>query len=344
MRGMIRPRNKLGEILIHVFAWIVFFGFSMALIGTGPDSHLALMRMALSFLPLIFLFYGNIFFLIPNLLGKKKVVLYVTTLVGLVTLITYIYLWIQQALNAEFYYDHSWFKLLIINRAILHSMLVLTISISLKITGEWYRTEKLKKELENDKLASELAFLKSQVNPHFLFNNLNSIYSLANKKSDDAPKAIVKLSELMRYMLYDSAESQISLDKEVEHLQNYIDLQKLRLNKETHISFNTKGDLESKKIEPVLLEPFVENAFKHSDSYRKGSSIDINLETKEQQLCFRVENSMSKNGQNKDTHSGIGLQNIKRRLKLLYPDRHQLKISQSGEKFLIELKLQLTND
>jgi len=175
-----------------------------------------------------------------------------------------------------------------------------------------------------------------------LFNNLKSIYSLAIRKSEAAPKAIVMLSEMMRYMLYDSTANHISLSKEVEHLHNYIDLQKLRLKDQEHICFTTSGDLETKNIEPMLLEPFVENAFKHGDIFRKGGNIHIDLRANGSALHFRVSNSFSRNGHVKDKHSGIGLQNIKKRLELLYPDRHRLDIQEKDDHFVVDLKLNLT--
>jgi LytS/YehU family sensor histidine kinase len=198
--------------------------------------------------------------------------------------------------------------------------------------------------MEKEKMLSELAMLKSQINPHVLFNNLNSIYSLSIRKSEETPKAIVMLSELMRYVLYDSSAEQISLDKEVEHLQNYIDLQKIRLKNNRQVTFVTEGELESKKIEPMLLEPFVENAFKHGDIFRKEGNICIRLKAAGKDLHFLVQNTVSLNGHVKDKHSGIGLKNIEKRLELLYPDRHQLNIEQNDDCFKVDLKLRLTHD
>lgn len=329
---------------MHIVGWLLFGVILVFMFGFLPGNYSEAFRVALYIPPLIALFYTNTSILIPRLLAKKRVVLYILTIIGAVVLIIYIHHGIQSLLNAEFYYKHRWFPGIVTQQAFMNSLLVLTVSGGLKMTKEWFRNERMKKEMENEKMASELALLKSQINPHSLFNNLNSIYSLAIKKSEDAPKAIVKLSEMMRYMLYDSNAAQISLGKEVEHLHNYIGLQKLRINRKTQIIFETIGDIDSKMIEPMLLEPFVENAFKHGDVFREQSQINIQLKIAGDQLFFHVENTVTQNGHIKDKHSGIGLKNIEKRLNLLYPDRHQLEIGQGSDKFTVSLKLNLAHD
>lgn len=301
-------------------------------------------RAFLYIIPLIVLFYTNTIVLIPRLLARKKIIPYILAIIGAIVLIIYLYLGIQLLIDAEFYYRNRWVKGIVTGQAIMNSLLVLTVSGGLKMTREWFRNEQLKKEMENEKMVSELALLKSQINPHSLFNNLNSIYSLTIKKSDDAPKAVVKLSEMMRYMLYDSTAEQISLSKEIEHLQNYIDLQKLRINRKTKINFETQGDIETKTIEPMLLEPFVENAFKHGDVFQENSQIDICLKVAGNVLYFTVGNTISQSNHVKHEHSGIGLKNIEKRLALLYPERYCLQIDRASDKFMVSLKLKLSDD
>jgi LytS/YehU family sensor histidine kinase len=222
-------------------------------------------------------------------------------------------------------------------------VLALAISSSLKVTSEWFKNENQKKEMENEKLSSELLFLKSQVNPHFFFNTLNNIYSLANSKSDNAPVAIAKLSQLMRYMLYESNVSLVPLSRELEYLHSYIDLQRLRFRNNIRIDFSIEGAVDDKMIEPMLFIPFVENAFKHGPSLQQNPSIAILLRTFDHQLYFSVENTFEKNGNEyKDKNSGIGLQNIKRRLDLLYPNSHELIVHESKPVFKVELTLTLS--
>lgn len=334
-----KKRNQ--RVIFHILGWILFGTIMILVFGFPLEDAEVVIRLALYIPPLIALFYTNTSLLIPRLLARKKIVAYIFMVIGAVLLIIYTYHGIQILLNARFYYSHGWFPGIVTQQAFMNSLLVLAVSGGLKMTREWFRNERLKNEMENEKMVSELALLKSQINPHSLFNNLNSIYSLAIKKSEDAPKAIVKLSEMMRYMLYDSNAAQISLSKEVEHLYNYIDLQKLRINRKTRINFRTVGDIETKMIEPMLLEPFVENAFKHGDVFQDTSCIDIELKVNDSQLLFYIENTISQGGHVKDKHSGIGFSNIKKRLSLLYPDRHQLEIHQDIDKFSASLKLDL---
>jgi len=329
-------------VLIHIGAWIAFVVLLFVLFGIPINDPEITMRTLLATIPLIILFYSNTSFFIPKLLARKRVIPYILTVIGAVILVILVTHWIERTFNQEFYESRDWYPGIVTSRAILHSLLILTISGSLKMTKEWFRNERLKNEMEKEKMASELAMLKSQINPHFLFNNLNNIYSLAIRKSEAAPKAIVMLSEMMRYMLYDSTADQISLSKEVEHLHNYIDLQKLRLKDNKQVCFSTEGDLETKKIEPMLLEPFVENSFKHGDIFRQGGNIHIDLQVNGSQLHFKVSNTFTRNGHVKDKHSGIGLNNIRKRLELLYPSKHQLDITEKEAHFIVDLKLNLT--
>jgi LytS/YehU family sensor histidine kinase len=215
------------------------------------------------------------------------------------------------------------------------------LSAAVRITMEWFKNERQKKEMEAEKLASELAFLKSQVNPHFLFNILNNICSLARKKSDETENAIIKLSQIMRYMLQDSKDEKVSLEKEIEYLQSYIELQRLRLPEAVRIDFSTVGRPELLSIEPLLLIPFVENAFKHGVSYQDVSEISIRMICRAQALSFVVENHIAKQrGDTTEQGSGIGLKNVMRRLELLYPGKHQLKIRDDGIQYNVELDIQ----
>jgi LytS/YehU family sensor histidine kinase len=222
------------------------------------------------------------------------------------------------------------------------ALFAFAISTAIKITNEWFKAEREKKEMENEKLHSELAFLKSQVNPHFLFNILNNICSLARKKSDNTENAIIQLSRIMRYMLYDSKDEKVSLEKEVEYLQNYIDLQRLRISDSVIINFNIEGNMDGKMVEPMLLIPFVENAFKHGVSYLDESNIDIALKVANGNLHFRVENNrIKKNDDPVQQKSGIGLKNVLRRLELLYPGKHIINIEETIAKYIVNLEISI---
>jgi two-component system, LytTR family, sensor kinase len=225
-------------------------------------------------------------------------------------------------------------------RSSLVTLLIITIGGVLTITKEFFNSEAKKKLLENEKLTSELNFLKSQINPHFLFNTLNNIYSLANKKSDQTELALLKLSQILRYVIYKSPHERVSLEQEITYIKDFIDLNRLRLVQKVKVFFEVKGETDGILLPPMLLIPFIENAFKHGVSYSHLSAINIFLESSDKNIFLRVFNL--KNKSVKDRDSGIGLQNVARRLNLIYPDKHTLTIRDSTETFIVELKIDLS--
>jgi len=226
--------------------------------------------------------------------------------------------------------------------SVLFCFAVLALGTSIKVTESWYENEKQRKEMENQKLGAELSLLKSQINPHFFFNTLNSIYSLAIIKSDRTPEAVIKLSEIMRYIIYDTEHKLVPLSKEVEYIANYIELQRLRLSKHIKVIFKTQLSKEESVIEPLLLLPFVENAFKHGVDNEKGGKIQVLITQSGNTLQLHVENplieepSIEKNGS-----SGIGMNNTLKRLKLLYHDNFSLAAGPAGKTYVIDLVLKL---
>jgi two-component system, LytTR family, sensor kinase len=199
-----------------------------------------------------------------------------------------------------------------------------------------YFKEIQQKELLLQGRQSELSFLRSQINPHFLFNSLNNIYSLAYQRSDRVLPAIAGLSDLLRYMLYDTTEK-VPLEKEAEYIRKYIELQKLRFEQPIQASLHISGETENVLIPPLLLIPFVENAFKHGEFSYGSDGLLMNIYTNEQKLHVLCHNKKGK--QQKDTSGGIGLENVKRRLSLLYPDKHVLLIEDKNDSFTINLEL-----
>ncbi|HEY5826526.1 MAG TPA: histidine kinase, partial [Cyclobacteriaceae bacterium] len=209
----------------------------------------------------------------------------------------------------------------------------------------WYRhqqsamlLEQTAKELEKEKLAAELKLLKSQINPHFLFNTLNNLYALTLNHSSKSPEVVYKLSQLMSYMLYDSNQSEVSLEKEVEYIQNYIALEKIRYSN-LDISMNVFDELKDVRIAPLLILPFVENSFKHGASSQLSSGfIRIDISVQAQTLVIKVENSKI-DPEIPRRPSGIGLQNLRKRLELIYPERHTLQIFDEEDVYLVILKI-----
>lgn len=219
---------------------------------------------------------------------------------------------------------------------------VAALALTIKLAKYWSRQEKYIQELKSARLEAELKFLRAQIHPHFLFNTMNNLYTLALKKSDKAPEAIDKLSALLRYMAYESNNPKVPLEQEIECLNNYIHLEKLRYGKSLEAAFTITGTLEDRTIAPLLLIPFVENSFKHgiSAGLEKGW-LTMNLNIDHQKLTYKIENSIA-HTQNDETGytKGIGLQNVKRRLALIYPEKHSLKITES-DTYLVILKLDL---
>ena len=205
-----------------------------------------------------------------------------------------------------------------------------------------YQAKQLKVELISQNQASELALLRSQINPHFLFNTLNNIYSLVYQKTDSAPEAVMRLSEIMRYMLYDASVEKVLLENEINYLKSFIELQGLRLKNKEFVQFNIQGQYNGLTLSPMLLIPFVENAFKHGIKKGVNPGIIINLTVKDKRITFDVTNFCHKSDQiNKDPIGGIGLANIKRRLELLYRGRYKLDIINTEEIFQVKLELKV---
>lgn len=222
------------------------------------------------------------------------------------------------------------------------SVLISAFAMGLRIASAYAEKEKQNRELEKDKLASDLGLLKSQVSPHFFFNTLNNIYALTESNSPEAGNAILKLSKMMRYVLYDSEQGSTTLEHEIRFMNHYIDLMRLRLSEKVNINVDFRPHSENISLPPMIFISFVENAFKHGISYREPSFIDISLRTSPEQLNFTCRNSnFGQMIDQKGVHSGIGLENIRKRLALLYQDKHTLLINETPDVFEINLTIQL---
>jgi len=289
----------------------------------------------------IFVFYA-VYFVIPKFLRLRRkwyvfpfVILLAVTLSAVrlpVEIAYWKYLVKMPASQLQFQYEWIWATLKITVIISIYAMLI-------RFSIDWFESQKYKDDLIKERQASEIALLRSQVNPHFLFNTLNNIYSLVYTKSDEAPEAVMKLSGIMRYMLYDSNTDFVEVNKEIEYLNSFIELQQLRITQKGFVEMKVTGSMENRTIAPMLLIPFVENAFKHCEkSHVPGIIIQLTLEP--ERLIFTVENYIkSINQAVVDDSGGFGLDNIKRRLGLLYPEKHELKISTSEDKFKIELTI-----
>jgi sensor histidine kinase YesM len=214
---------------------------------------------------------------------------------------------------------------------------------AIKLTKYWYHKNQRTQQLEREKLSAELQLLKAQVHPHFLFNTLNNLYSLTLLKSDHAPEVVLKLSALLRYMLYECNAPQVPLGKEVRMMQDYVELEKLRYGDRLDLALNVRGELAGKGIAPLLLLPFLENAFKHGASQQLDQAwIALDLLVKGNTLKLKLINGVSEGAppvRGEPDFQGIGLQNVRKRLELLYPGRHELKILHEAETFMVTLSI-----
>jgi LytS/YehU family sensor histidine kinase len=195
------------------------------------------------------------------------------------------------------------------------------------------------KEAEEEKLKSELSYLKAQINPHFLFNTLNSIYALTVKKSDVAPESVTRLAAIMRYAITDAVNDFVPLEKEITYVSSYIDLEKLRLTQKVKLEYSVEGGLEGKQIAPLIFIPLIENAFKHGVSTSEQSEITINIKVDEKQLHLFIENTKIR--REKTESNGLGIENVRKRLNLLYPGRYRINIINDEKKFTVKLDLDL---
>jgi LytS/YehU family sensor histidine kinase len=227
----------------------------------------------------------------------------------------------------------------------LGELYVITFVASIKLTIDWLRETGRAARLEKEQLESELRFLRAQISPHFFFNTLNNIYSLSLEKSDKTPETIIKLSDLMRYVLYETKDKNQSLRKELVFIQNYLDLEKIRYNENLQLEFRIIGNPKGKKIAPMLLVQFIENAFKHGANQNiRKVRISINIRIEEKFLYFEIRNTKPKNHlHTKEKYAGgIGLLNVEKRLKLRYgEDEYKLDIHEELDEYIVNLKLKL---
>lgn len=218
-------------------------------------------------------------------------------------------------------------------------IVILLLSGFIKLAHSLFISEKQKKILETERLNAELNFLKLQINPHFLFNTLNSIYSQAHFRSAQTGHSILKFSRIMRYVLYDSTADKIPLLQDLDYISNYIDLQKLRLSKNIIIRYDVTGTMNGLVIAPLLLITFIENAFKHGISYSTPSEINISIAVVENELTLAVGNTINRS--DTDSSGGVGLINARRRLDVLYPNRHLLNVIENDRQYIVNLKIEL---
>lgn len=337
--GAILSSGKWLTIIFHIILWTVWIG--LPIINAGENERwrnyaIYLIPAGLAHIPLFFI---NTEFLIPKILRIKGVPTYLLSLVILILGFSFV----QYGFRTWWVPEDLRLSRTVIFWSVIPVLFATAISTGYGFITYFNKQEKDKQEEQQERLRSELSFLRSQISPHFMFNILNSIVYLIRSKSDLAEQVTIQLSELMRYMLYTSSEEAVSLEKELNYLTNYIDLQRIRFEEDVNIKLLIEGEAGNQLIDPMLLIPFVENAFKHGVGLIRDPEIDIRLKINKTDLYFSVKNRLGPESQeDKDPSSGIGLRNVSRRLELIYPQTHQLQIQQNEEWYSIDLHLQLS--
>jgi hypothetical protein len=337
---------KLKTILIQILLWIVliclpFYFTSKTLIDFHPakDYH-ALIHFGISNILLIIVFYVNYFFLIPKLLFQKKYILYFLICIFLFFFLFESPRWITELFMPQrpiMRPDENAMKMfpMLFSNSILMFISVFVSSIALRIN-------KRLQQIESFKYNTQLNNLRAQINPHFLFNTLNSIYSVTIKKAPEAADMVEKLAEMMRFTLKESQSDFVSLQNEITYIQNYIELQKIRLDNNVKINFQVHGDLKPYRIAPLLLIPFVENAFKYGVNSEENSLIDIHIKLLKNILNVSIKNNIVNLDHSLIEKNGVGIENTLKRLDLIYPHQHQCAITETENVFTVNLTITLS--
>ena len=347
MSGKINRNNRNIRIMQHVvFILVIYFILLNIFKFNSPPARVDYVYTTLFLVTVLPVVYLHLYWLLPQLRRKQFLFYYSIPL----ALITAASIWINiqlfdhwsATLFPGFYFIsyYTWWEIS------LFFVAFIILTTLLKLSKSWFLVNRLQRELlekEKQRVQEELKALKAQVNPHFFFNTLNSIYSMSLDKDERLPGTILQLSELMRYFLYQSNEDLVPLAKEIEVLNDYIALQRIRSDQRLEITTVIEGDAGQQKIAPLLLIPFVENSFKHGVKGEVGATfINLKISLNGNSLNFFLENNKGTVDvvENND-HKGLGLGNVKRRLELLYPGRHHLLIQDKGKDFIVNLQLQL---
>ncbi|REG87418.1 sensor histidine kinase [Winogradskyella sediminis] len=345
---MLTGKVSYKELIVHIVVWLCISIFPLLNayndLGTIPSELIIkqLMRPVL--------FYANYLIFVPYILLKRKLLLYIVVSILFLALFNYIGTEFLSNLapgfndrvrplndrpGGAFRFRHA--------LPMVFSLTIYLLGAIFSLVVHFYKRDRLSKELENEQKEIKLQFLRNQLNPHFLFNSLNSIYALVRSKSDDAPEAVITLSELMRYMLYEAGNEQVTLEKEINYIKNYIALQRLRLRNTEAVKLNIKGETRNLKIYSLLLISFIENAFKYGTDYKGNTHIDIKIVVDNNKLTLNVENIIGLYKRD-DKNSGVGLENIKNQLNYLYKNKHELTIEEDSSYYRVFLTLNLNDN
>ncbi|MBC7865768.1 MAG: sensor histidine kinase [Bacteroidia bacterium] len=329
---------------VQVLMWILFFGAGLLFYSVFFSWQKALLCAVIQNVLSLFLFYGNFFF-VDFFFEKKHFRVYGMLFLSVSVLAVFLRIYLNNLFFSAPFEEsilvfrpevRLWFF------AFFTTVPLLLLSFFFQLLRNRYRTEKQFLSLINRHNEAEIQFLKAQINPHFLFNTLHNIYSLAVTKSDQAPKMILLLSDLLRYVIYETQYGKVALDNEIRHLQKFIDLFQMRNENPVNITFQTQGNTQNLTIEPMIFIPLVENCFKHCDFDTNDKAfVRINLIIDAHKLIFTTLNSKNDTQKQQDKTGGVGLENICKRLELQYENQHQFSIRKEESIFEVNLSLSL---
>ena len=344
---MVLKNKFLIRIAQHLVFWALSYYILLSLFSlSGRVVKIDYIYTSVFHISLIAGVYLNLLILIPFFLSKKKYVSFSILLIIDILFSTVLNIFIfDKLMEIVFpgYYFISYYDFLDILK---FQIVYVFLTSLLKLSKGWFSLMESRNklmQLQKEKIATELKALKAQVNPHFLFNSLNNIYSLSLKQSLLTPEIILKLSSIMRYMLYETTEEFVLLKKELDIINDYVELQRIRSDRQAKIKLLIKGDAAEYKIAPLLFIPFIENAFKHGvKASLDATFVNINIEVGENNITFKSENNKGEIDKTEsDDYKGIGLENVKKRLELIYKDKYYLEINNEDEKFRVKLELDL---
>jgi two-component system, LytTR family, sensor kinase len=333
---------KAKRIILHSLFWLAYLGISTLLFGTPQKSYYHTFFSTIAIIPFeMCLTYSTLYFLIPNYLLQFKVAKFVGFYLLLMILIILLQRVFLDYLLFPFNNPEREVKFRLIGFGTFYMIyeynLVVFVASSIKLFKHWGVYYQRKVELEKENLKSELNLLRSQVNPHFLFNTLNNINSLVHKKSEKVSESIVKLSHIMRYMLYDSSDDFVLLENELEYLKDYLNLQQMRYKNEDYIELNISGKFTNIFVPPMLFISFIENAFKHGKKNADPPVVVVEFVIDKQYINFECTNKFAEKADKSD--SGIGLKTVKKRLDYIYGEKYKINIEKSIDIYSVKLKI-----
>lgn len=328
--------NALFRILFLFVFWGMWFVFPLLIIMNNPEVGKWVIKMLPINISMIPLFFINTELLVKKILPSKGVGYYVISLI--ILLFSFL---LFHMLTKYFFMDLPLFAWGEFIRTFFPVLTVGAVSTGYGLINYVMGQQKLQEEENEQRKQSELSFLRSQISPHFIFNALNTIVYLIRSKAPEAEDVTIKLSEIMQYTLYNAKDTVVPLDKEIAYLKNYIELQKIRFGEDVEIIYEQSGDPDQIFLEPMLIIPFVENAFKHGTGIVTDPYVHIKIEIFDKILTLKVSNKYHKSQDSHSDKSGIGLKNVSRRLEILYPGSHELVIDDTNDTFAVHLKLKL---